>query len=62
MDWDEAQRPRQAIITIGEPLSGLSIVDLEARIDALRVEIARIEGEAEKKRAHEAAAAKLFKP
>lgn len=59
MDWDEPRVRPQA--TIGEPLGTLSVAELEARISALEGEIARVRAELEKKRAHESAAAKLFK-
>lgn len=59
MDWDEARpKPKQSL---GEPLATLSVAELEAFITALEGEIARVKVELEKKRAHEAAAAKLFK-
>lgn len=62
MDWDEVRpKPKSAVITIGEDLSGLSIAELEHRIEALRSEITRVDGELQKKRAHEAAASALFK-
>jgi len=61
MDWDE-QRPAPAKpITVGEPLGSLSIAELEARIAALTQEIERIRQELAAKRAHEAAAAAIFK-
>ncbi|MCB1515966.1 MAG: DUF1192 domain-containing protein [Hyphomicrobiaceae bacterium] len=62
MDWDEV-RPKQqaAALAIGTDLSGLSIAELEHRIEALQAEIARVTGELERKRAHEAAASALFK-
>jgi uncharacterized small protein (DUF1192 family) len=64
MDWNEdTPRPRQpaAPITVGEPLATFSIAELEARIAALTVEIERVSEELRAKRAHEAAAAALFK-
>lgn len=52
MDWDEVRpKPKSAVITIGEDLSGLSIAELEHRIEALRSEITRVDGELQKKRA-----------
>ena len=48
-------------MTVGEPLATLSIGELEQRIKALEAEIARVRAEIEKKQAHEAAAAALFK-
>ncbi|HWE16595.1 MAG TPA: DUF1192 domain-containing protein [Hyphomicrobiaceae bacterium] len=64
MDWDD-DRPKPAgpkvPITVGEPLGSLSIAELEARIGALTQEIERIREELRAKRAHEAAAADVFK-
>ena len=61
MDWDEARPKPGATVTIGEDLSGLGISELEHRITSLHAEIARVETELQKKRAHEAAASALFK-
>jgi uncharacterized small protein (DUF1192 family) len=61
MDWDD-MRPKPAKgITLGEDLTSLSVGELEARIAALQQEIARVEAERAAKKAHEAAAAALFK-
>jgi uncharacterized small protein (DUF1192 family) len=64
MDWDE-DRPKPvrpaAAITVGEPLVSFSIAELEARIAALTQEIERVRAELAAKRAHEAAAAAVFK-
>ena len=61
MDWDEV-RPQQAkAITVGESLLTLSVGDLEERIKALEKEIERVRAELSAKRAHEQAAASLFK-
>jgi uncharacterized small protein (DUF1192 family) len=64
MDWDE-DRPKPAKgaapVTVGEPLGNHSIAELEARIAALTAEIDRVQEELRAKRAHEAAAAELFK-
>ena len=61
MDWDE-QRPAPAkAMTVGESLQSLSIAELEARIAALTREIDRVREELAAKRAHEAAAAAVFK-
>jgi uncharacterized small protein (DUF1192 family) len=46
---------------VGEPLASFSIADLEARIAALTGEIERVQAELRAKRAHEAAAAAVFK-
>jgi uncharacterized small protein (DUF1192 family) len=64
MDWDEDRlKPTgsKAPITVGEPLGAFSIAELEARIGALTQEIERVEEELRAKRAHEAAAAAVFK-
>jgi uncharacterized small protein (DUF1192 family) len=64
MDWnDDTPRPRQpaASIRVGEPLGTFSIAELESRIAALTAEIERVSEELRAKRAHEAAAAALFK-
>jgi uncharacterized small protein (DUF1192 family) len=64
MDWDD-DRPKPqkpaAPVTVGDPLGTFSIAELEARISALTQEIARVEEELRAKRAHDAAAAALFK-
>jgi uncharacterized small protein (DUF1192 family) len=64
MTWDDDMakpaRPGTAI-TVGEPLGNLSIDELEARILALTREIDRVREELRAKRAHEAAAAAVFK-
>ncbi len=61
MDWDDlAPKPKKAV-TLGEDLKSLSVAELVARIAALREEIERVEGELEAKKAHEAAAAAVFK-
>jgi uncharacterized small protein (DUF1192 family) len=61
---DDRPRPKAAgmSVTVGEPLANLSVAELEARIAALTQEIERVRAELEAKRAHEAAAAALFKP
>jgi uncharacterized small protein (DUF1192 family) len=64
MHWDD-ERPNSpkpvAPATVGEPLATFSIAELEARIAALTQEIDRVREELRVKRAHEAAAAALFK-
>lgn len=61
MDWDDlAPKPKKAV-TLGEDLRTLSVAELTERIAALREEIARVEGELGAKKAHEAAAAAIFK-
>jgi uncharacterized small protein (DUF1192 family) len=61
MDWDEPKRPAAKDITVGDNLATLSIAELDARITALANEIARVEKEIAAKKAHEAAAAAVFK-
>jgi uncharacterized small protein (DUF1192 family) len=62
MDWDDLQpKPPKAAITVGEDLTTLSVAELEARIAALGAEIERVKGELGAKKAHEAAAASIFK-
>ena len=61
MDWDDIQKKPVKTVTLGENLETISIAELEARIEALHNEITRVEAELAKKRAHEAAAAALFK-
>jgi uncharacterized small protein (DUF1192 family) len=61
MDWDElAPKPVKAV-TLGEDLKSLSVAELDARILALQQEIERVEAELKAKKAHEAAAAAIFK-
>ena len=61
MDWDEPRRPTAKAITIGESLETLSIAELDSRIAILATEIDRVRREIETKKAHEAAAAAVFK-
>ena len=61
MDWDELKPKPAKGITLGEDLTSLSVAELQARIAALREEIARVEAELAAKKAHEAAAASIFK-
>ena len=61
MDWDEAKQKMAKGIQVGENLETLSIAELEARITAFEAEIVRLSAEITRKRAHEAAAANLFK-
>jgi len=61
MDWDEL-KPRPAPgITLGENLETLSVSELEARIIALEQEIERVKDNLGRKKAHETAAAAVFK-
>lgn len=61
MDWDDVRPKVKPMATIGDNLETHSVAELEARIEAFRSEITRVEAELAKKRAHEAAAAQLFK-
>lgn len=60
MDWDEV-RPKLPPAAAGDNLATLSVGELEARIGIFEAEIDRIRQELARKRAHEAAAAALFK-
>ena len=61
MDWDE-QKPRPAkAITLGDDLRTLSVSELEERLVELGRESDRVRGEIQAKKAHEAAAATVFK-
>lgn len=61
MDWDEARPAPSKSASIGDNLETLSVAELEARIEAFAAEIRRVKAELERKRAHESAAAALFK-
>ncbi len=63
MDWDDISPKKKpaGTVEIGQSLETLSVSELEGRIGALEAEIQRVKAELEKKRAHEAAAAALFK-
>jgi uncharacterized small protein (DUF1192 family) len=61
MDWDELQKKPAPKVSLGDNLETLSIGELERRMVDFRNEIARIEAELARKRAHEAAASALFK-
>ncbi len=61
MDWDDVRQPQAGEVIVGENLERLSVGELAARVAALKAEIERVEGELERKRAHEAQAAALFK-
>jgi uncharacterized small protein (DUF1192 family) len=62
MDWDDLQpkKPTRQV-TVGEDLSTLSQAELEARIATLTGEIERVQAELRAKKAHEEAAASIFK-
>ena len=61
MDWDDLKPKPPKGITVGETLESLSVGELQARIAALQQEIIRVEAELAAKKAHEAAAASIFK-
>jgi uncharacterized small protein (DUF1192 family) len=61
MDWDDLKPKPAKEITLGEKLESLSVGELEARIVALEAEIIRVKDNLATKRAHEAAAAAVFK-
>jgi uncharacterized small protein (DUF1192 family) len=61
MDWDEARQKSVKGIQVGENLETLSMGELEARVAAFEAEIVRVRAEITRKKAHEAAAASLFK-
>ena len=63
MDWDDLNpKPKTAKgITLGESLESLSVAELDARIVSLEQEIERVKIELAQKKAHEAAAAAIFK-
>ena len=60
MDWDEPKAKSGKIVTIGDDLSKLSIVELDERVALLTAEIVRIEQAVETKKRTTAAAAALF--
>ncbi len=61
MDWDDLKPKPAPAVTVGENLQNLSIAELEQRIVALSAEIERVREELQAKKAHEAAAAAVFK-
>lgn len=61
MDLDDLLPKPKPRVTLGDDLSALSLGELEVRISACETEIERVRSEIAKKRAHEAAAAALFK-
>jgi uncharacterized small protein (DUF1192 family) len=61
MDWDEERPKPMKGVGTGDNLETLGVAELEARIKAFEAEIERVRDELAKKRAHEAAAAKLFR-
>lgn len=61
MDWDDVRAPAGKTFNVGEPLSTLSIAELEARVVALEAEIERVRVEITTKRRQADVAAALFK-
>ena len=61
MDWDDLKSKPKKAVTLGEDLRSLSVSELDARIGELQQEIERVQGELAAKKAHEAAAAAVFK-
>ena len=61
MDWDDLKPKAPKGITLGESLESLSVAELDARIMSLEQEIERVRAELTAKKAHEAAAAAIFK-
>jgi uncharacterized small protein (DUF1192 family) len=62
MDWDDVRKPHANALVIGEPLTTLSIAELEDRIKTLQSEVTRITSAIEAKRQQAAAADALFGP
>ncbi len=61
MDWDDLKPKPPKLATLGENLETFSVAELQARIAALGAETRRVEAELAARKAHEAAAAQLFK-
>lgn len=61
MDWDDLKPKAPKGVVLGEDLRSLSVAELDTRIAALEAEIARVQAERNAKKAHETAAAALFK-
>ena len=61
MDWDDLTPKPKKGVTLGEDLKTLSVSELQARIGELEQEIERVKAELGAKKAHEAAAAAVFK-
>ena len=61
MDWDDLKPKPPKAAALGENLETFSIGELEQRIVALTAEIERVRQELQAKKAHEAAAAAVFK-
>ena len=58
---DEQRSPPKPKHVVGDPLDALSIDELRLRVDMLRVEITRLEGEIATKQASRSAADAFFK-
>jgi uncharacterized small protein (DUF1192 family) len=61
MDWDDAKPTAPKSAGIGDNLETLSVAELEQRVSAFAAEIERVKAELARKRAHESAAAQLFR-
>lgn len=61
MDWDDTRPAAPKHGAIGDNLETLSVAELEQRMAAFAAEIERVKAELARKRAHETAAAALFK-
>jgi len=61
MVFDEPRRPVRPEIVLGEDLSLHSLEELETRIEALKVEIARIESVLAEKKSSRSAAETVFR-
>jgi len=61
MNWDDDLPAPAKAATLGDNLETLSVAELETRIAALESEILRVKAELDRKRAHESAAAALFR-
>ncbi|RKQ69201.1 uncharacterized small protein (DUF1192 family) [Litorimonas taeanensis] len=59
---EESHLSQSGTISVGEDLYGLSLHELEARIQTFKAEISRLEQELEKKRTERTAADSLFAP
>lgn len=59
-DTDDAPKPQN--VTVGDDLYGVSVSELEARIEILRAEVIRTETALTKKRAELSEAETLFSP
>ncbi len=62
MDWDDVMKPKAKTgPALGESLETLSVAELQARIQALKDEIGRVEIELARKQKQKSAADALFK-